>query len=143
MENHLHKINRIKKLQYRYGESNMHCKEIVSPSYKSKIDKKYKDKQDIFIIDGVLTNLDNNVRKMIKKEVYQICNTFRLKDLCYNCKIEVIIAIIALYVWKTRHSSLREDQTRIWRVYELTYKKYALVLGKLLQKTRETSVVSL
>ena len=133
--------NRIKKLEYEFGESNLNSKEVVSSTYRREIDKKYKEKQDIFIIDSVLNNLEPNVQRMIKKEVYQMCNSFRLKDLCYNCKIEVIIAIIILYVWKTRYDGLREEQTRLWRKYDLTYRKYALVLRKLLQKTRESSCI--
>ncbi|MEE1227210.1 MAG: hypothetical protein UHM08_08935 [Bacteroidales bacterium] len=129
--------NRINRLQYEFGESNLNSKELVSPVYRSKIDKKYKEKQDIFIIDSVLNLLEPNVQKMIKKEVYQICNQFRLKDLCYNCKIEVIIAVIILYVWKNRHEKLREEQTGLWKKYNITYKKYALILRRLLQKTRE------
>lgn len=133
--------NRLKRLQYEYGETNFNSEEIVSKEYRREINKKYKKKQDIFVIDGVLYDLDPHVRKMIKEEVYQICNSFKLKDLCYNCKIEVIIAIIILYVWKTRHKKLREDQTKLWRKYDLTYRKYALILGNLLRKTREDSTI--
>ena len=131
--------NRIKRLQYEFAESNLNSKELVSPLYRSKIDKKYKEKQDIFIIDSVLNLVEPNVQKMVKKEVYQICSQFRLKDLCYNCKIEVIIAIIILYVWKSRYHGLKEEYTGLWKKYDLTYRKYALVLGRILQKTREES----
>lgn len=131
--------NRIKRLEYEFGDSNLNSKELVSSTYRSKIDKRYREKQDIFIIDSVLNLLEPNVQKMVKREVYQICNQFRLKELCYNCKIEVIIAIIILYVWKNRYDGLREEQTGLWKKYDLTYRKYALVMRRLLQKTREES----
>ena len=139
MKNKYKTRNRLKHLEYEYGETNLNSKEIVSSAYRSEINKKYKAKQDIFIIDGVLYQLDPHVQKMIKKEVYQICNSVRFKDLCYNCKVEQIIAAIILYVWKTRHKTLREDQTRLWNKYNLSWKKYALILSRLLQKTRENS----
>lgn len=134
-----HKLNSIKKLEFEFGETNLNSEELVSDEYRKKINKKYYDKQSIFIIDSVLALLEPNIRKMIKKEVYQICNTFRLKDLCYNCKIEVIIAVICLYVWKTRYKQLRVEQTRLWNKYEITWRKYALIISNILQKTRENS----
>lgn len=133
--------NRLERLEYEFGETNLNSQEIVSSAYRKEINRKYKEKQDIFIIDSVLNELRPNVAKMIKKEVYSICNSFVLKELCYNCKIEVIIAIIILYVWGTRHKTLREDKTRIWNVYGLTWKKYALIVGKMLQKTRENKPI--
>lgn len=134
-----YKKNRLEKLVYEFGETNLNSDEIVSPTYRKEINKKYHEKQNIYIIDSVLNLLDPSVHKMIKDEVYQICNSFRLKDLCYNCKIEVIIAVIILYVWKTRHSKLREEQTKLWKHYDLSYRKYALILGNILRKTRENS----
>lgn len=136
-----YKTNRINKLKYEFGESNLNSKEIVSSEYRREINKKYKEKQDIFIIDSVLCQLDNHVRKMIKEEVYNICNSFRLKELCYNCKIEVIISIIILYVWKSRYSQLREDRTALWKKYDLTWKKYGLIIGNILRKTRENNPI--
>ena len=129
--------NRLRYLEYEFGETNLNSQEIVSKEYRSEINKKYKAKQDIFIIDSVLNLLQPHVAKMIKKEVYAICNSFVLKELCYNCKVEVIIAIIILYVWKSRYKQLREEQTKIWKHYNLTWRKYALILGNILRKTRE------
>ena len=141
MRNKYYKRNRLKHLEYEYGETNLNSDEIVSKAYRSQINRKYKEKQDIFIIDSVLYQLDPNVQKMIKTEVYQICNNVRFKELCYNCAIEEIIACIILYVWKTRHKKLREEQTGLWRKYNLSWRKYALVLGRLLQKTRENTFI--
>ncbi len=141
MKNKYYKKNRVKHLEYEYGETNLNSNEIVSKSYRSKINKKYKEKQDIFIIDGVLCQVDPHVQKMVKTEVYQICNSVRFKDLCYNCPIEEIIAFIILYVWKTRHKKLREEQTGLWKKYNLTWRRYALVLNRLLQKTRENTYI--
>lgn len=131
------KKNRVKWLQHEFGETNLNSLEIVSKPYRKEINRKYKEKQDIFIIDTVLNELQPNIRQMVKNEVYSICNSFVLKELCYNCKIEVIIAIITLYVWKTRYKKLREEQTRLWRIYDLTWQKYALIIGNILRKTRE------
>lgn len=133
--------NRLERLEYEFRETNLNSQEIVSPTYRKQINKKYKEKQDIFIIDSVLNELQPNVAKMVKKEVYSICNSFVLKELCYNCKIEVIIAIIILYVWKTRYKKLREEQTRLWRVYDLTWQKYGLIVRNMLQKTRENKPI--
>lgn len=132
---------RIKRLQYEYGESNLNSRELVSPTYRKQINKKYYDKQNIFIIDGVLAELDPNVMRMIKKEVYQICNSVVLKELCHNCKIEVIISAIILYVWRTRRKQLRIEQTKLWKKYELDWRKYALIMSRLLQKTRERGIL--
>ena len=62
-----YKTNRINKLKYEFGESNLNSKEIVSSEYRREINRKYKEKQDIFIMDSVLCQLDNHVRKMIKE----------------------------------------------------------------------------
>ena len=134
-------MNRINRLKYEFGETNLNSDEIVSAVYRKEINKKYYNKQNFFIIDSVLADLDNHVRKMVKVEVYDICKKVRFKDLCHTCKVEQIIAIIILYVWKTRHAKLREDQTGLWKKYDITYKKYALVLGRLLQKSRENSAI--
>ena len=132
---------KIRRLEYEYGESNLNSRELVSPTYRKKINKKYYDKQNIFIIDGVLAELEPNVMRMIKKEVYQICNSVVLKELCYNCKIEAIIAAIILYVWRTRHKQLRVEQTKLWKKYDLDWRKYALIMSRLLQKTRERGIL--
>ena len=50
-----YKTNRINKLKYEFGESNLNSKEIVSSEYRREINRKYKEKQDIFIIDSVLS----------------------------------------------------------------------------------------
>ena len=132
---------RIKKLEYEFGETNLNSQELVSPTYRKEINKKYYKKQNVFIIDGVLSELEPNVRKMLKTEVYQICNSFRLKELCWNCKVEAIIATIILYVWKTRHKKLRIEQTRLWKKYDLSWRRYALIMSRLLQETRAKGVI--
>ena len=116
--------NKIKRLEHEFGESNFNSDELVSSEYRAEINRKYNEKQSIFTIDSVLYQLKPNIRIMVK-------------ELCYNCKIEVIIAIIALYVWKTRYHHLREEQTVLWKTYDLSWKKYGLVIRNLLQKTRE------
>ena len=129
--------NRLDYLSNEFSESNMNSKEIISPTLRSEINKKYKEKQDTFDIDRVLNLTKPYVQKMVKEEVYQICNSFQLVELCYNCKIEVIISVIILYVWKRRNSHLKEEQTVLWRKYRLTWRKYGLIVGRLLEKTRE------
>ena len=141
MRNKYYKKNRVKHLEYEFGETNLNSKEIVSKAYRSEINRKYKEKQDIFIIDSVLSELDNHVRKMVKEEVYQICNSVRFKELCYNCPIEEILSYIILYVWKTRNKTLKEDKTHIWKKHNLSWRRYALILGRLLQKTRENTSI--
>lgn len=131
--------NRLNYLSNEFSETNLNSKELVSPTYRSQINKNYKEKQDIFIIDSVLALVQPNVMRMVKEEVYQICNSFVLKELCYNCKIEVIISIIILYVWKSRYKGLKEERTALWRKYELNWKTYCLIISNILRKTRENS----
>lgn len=133
--------NRLNYLSKEYSETNLNSKELVSPAYRSNINRNYKEKQDIFMIDSVLALIQPHVMKMVKEEVYQICNSFVLKELCYNCKIEVIISVIILYVWKTRYKSLKEERTALWRKYDLNWKKYSLIVGNILRKTRENGKV--
>ena len=128
---------RIERLIYEYGETNLNSQEEVSKEFRKEINRKYYDKQNTFVIDGVLNELDPHIRKIVKDEVQEICHSVKLKELCWNCKIEVIIAIIILYVWRSRYKKLRVEQTGLWRKYDLTWRKYALIMENLLRKTRE------
>ena len=133
--------NRLNYLSKEFSETNLNSKEIVSPAFRSKINKNYKEKQDIFLIDSVLALVQPYVMRMVKEEVYQICNSFILKDLCHTCKIEAIISVIILYVWRCRDKTLREERTSLWKQYNLTWKQYSLIVSNILRKTRENTKV--
>ena len=49
-------------IKYKYliefASKELNSKEIVSPAYRRNIDRKYKEKQDIFIIDSVMASID-------------------------------------------------------------------------------------
>ena len=51
--------------------------------------------------------------------------------------IGAIIAIIILYVQRTRNSNYRIERTGLWRKYDITWLKYSLIIERLLKWTRE------
>ena len=128
---------RIKYLEKKYSDTNVAMgEELFKPSIQ-RINKNYYDNQKRRRVDGILNQVKN--RNTIKDEVHQISSSTSFKNLCYNCKEEQIIAAIILYVTKTRIKGYRIDRTALWTKYKLDWKRYALIISKLLQITRETT----
>ena len=126
---------RIKYLERKYSETNISQGECLSPSTKKRINKNYNRNQQKRRVDAILGDVKN--RESIKKEVHDIVKNAPLKELCKNCKEETIIAIIVLYVQRTRNTDYRVDRTALWRKYDITWLKYSLIIERLLQWTRE------
>ena len=131
--------DRIKKLEKDFSETNVRKGECLSKQARSQINQTYYRNQQKRLVDAILNNVRN--KDSIKKEVHDIVEENRLKDLCVNCKEEVIISVIILYCQKTRNPRYHIEQTSLWRKYELTWQKYSLIVGRLLQKTRENTKV--
>ena len=89
------------------------------------------------MVDSVLTLVREEIRLKIKEEVYYFVKNYRLKELCSTCKIEEIIAILCLYCWRTYNQKLKEEETKLWKQYHLSWKKYSRVISNVLRKTRE------
>ena len=127
--------HRIHNLERKYSETNVAPEEKLFPSTIKKINKRYDKNQQKRRVDTILNNVKN--KDSIKEEVHEIIGNVKLKSLCYNCSEEQIIAIIILYVQRVRNSKYRIDQTQLWRVYDLTWNKYSLIIERLLKWTRE------
>lgn len=127
--------NRIKNLERRYSETNVGQGEVLFPATISKINKKYNKNQQKRRVDAILNNVRN--KDSIKEEVHDIIGNVELKSLCRNCKEEQIIAVIILYVQRSRNSSYRVERTALWKQYDLNWLKYSLIMERLLKWTRE------
>lgn len=126
-------------LEKKYSETNVSQGEALSNETKKRINQNYNRNQQKRRVDAILNNVKN--KDSLKEEVHDIIRTVNLKELCKNCKEEVIIAVIILYVQKSRNSEFRVNRTRLWREYDLTWLKYSLILERLLQQTRESKPI--
>lgn len=125
----------IKKLERKYSETNIAQGEVVSKDTKKRINQNYYQKQQKRIVDGILNDVKN--KDSIKNEVHDIIDDYGVKELCKNCKEEIIISSIIIYCLKTRNPNRDVSTYHIWNKYGLTWQKYSLVLTRLLQKARE------
>ena len=131
--------NRIKYLEKKYSETNVAKGEVLLKSSISRINKNYYTNQKRRRVDGILNEVKN--RDSIKEEVHQIVASIpSLKEICRNCKEETIIAVIILYVQKTRNSRFYPERTKLWSKYELDWKIYSLILLRLLQWHRKNTI---
>ena len=130
---------RIRNLEKKYSETNINSRDVLFTSTVKKINKTYNDNQQKRRVDTILNNINN--KDSIKEEVHDIVKSNNLKELCRNCREEQIIAVIILYVQRTRNSKYRIDRTRLWREYDLSWLKYSLIIERLLKATREQTRV--
>lgn len=126
---------RIKHLEKKYSSTNVAMGEMLPKSTIKRINKKYNDNQKRRRVDGILNKVKN--RDSIKEEVHQIVADIPLKSLCYNCKEELVIAAIILYVSKSRIKGYRIDRTALWNEYNLDWQKYALIVTNLAKESRK------
>lgn len=126
---------RINQLIKKYSETNIGQGEVLPKSTIRRINKNYNDNQKRRRVDGILNKVKN--RDSIKEEVHQIVADIPLKSLCYNCKEELVIAAIILYVSKSRIKGYRIDRTALWREYNLDWQKYALIVTNLAKESRK------
>lgn len=128
--------NRIEYLEKKYSETNIAKGEILQPETIRRINKNWYDNQQRRKVDVILNNVKN--KDSIKEEVHQIIvEVPSLKYLCQNCKEELIISVIILYVQKTRNKDYRIDRSALWNKYNITWRKYSLIIEKLLSVTRK------
>lgn len=128
--------NRIEYLEKKYSETNIAKGEILQPETIRRINKNWYDNQQRRKVDAILNNVKN--KDSIKEEVHQIIvEVPSLKYLCQNCKEELIISVIILYVQKTRNKDYRIDRSALWNKYNITWRKYSLIIEKLLSVTRK------
>lgn len=125
---------RIKNLERKYSNTNISKGEELSRDRISEINRTYNKNQQKRRVDAILNNVKN--KDSIKEEVHEIIKYNKLKELCKNCKEEVIIAVIILYVQRTRNSRYRIDRTSLWKEYGLTWNKYSLIIERLLMCER-------
>lgn len=125
----------IQYLKKTYSETSIGKGEKLSSATVRRINKTYDKNQQKRRVDAILNNVKN--KDSIKKEVHDITDSVQLKRLCYNCKEEQIIAVIILYVQKTRNKDYRVERASLWKEYDLTWSIYGLILGRLLEWTRK------
>ena len=127
---------RIEKLQRKYSETNIAKGERLSKETVYRINKNYQDNQLKRRVDGILNTVRN--KDTIKDEVHQIIQDIpSLSSLCKGCKEEMIISVIILYVQKCRDTRYHVERTALWNKYNITWQKYSLIVGRLLQVNRE------
>lgn len=141
--NRKHQENRIKYLEHEFRDDHLNSDELISPTMKSEVNKKYYDKNQLKDVDDVLSTLPPFTGHLLKKQVYYIVKNFKLKDLCRKCKLEVILAVIIIFVWKDYNKSLKIDDNSLWKKYDLNWRIYGIIIGNLLRKTRENNVIKL
>ena len=127
--------NRIKILERKYSETNVAKGEKLNKETISEINKTYNKKLRKRQVDSVLSLVNN--RDSIKHEVHDIIDDYGLKSLCSGCKAEVVISCVILYVSKTRNSEFHIEQSGLWKRYDLNWKVYSNIVGKLSMKARE------
>lgn len=131
--------NRINYLEKKYSQTNVAMGEKLFPNTVREINQTYNKNQQKRRVDAILNNITN--KDSIKEEVHNIIQNVQLKTLCKNCKEEEIIAIIILYVQRTRNPQYRVNRTGLWKKYDLTWVKYALIMERLLKYTREKTKI--
>ena len=134
-----HYENRIRYLERKYNDYNVAPGEILSKHSRQKIDKNYNQLQRKIQIDYILNEINNP--RTVRDEVYNILLSENLQDLCRRCKIEQIIAIIILYVQRLHNNNLKEEKTKLWNKYDLSWKLYGRIISRLLTKTRKNKVI--
>ena len=133
--------NRIRNLEKRYSQTNVAKDEVLNNETISEINHRYYKNQQKRRVDVILNNVKN--KDSIKEEVHDIIQSTTLKKLCQNCKEETIIAVIILYVQRSRNSQYRIDRTALWREYNVTWLKYSVIIERLLYQTREKTRVKM
>lgn len=132
---------RIKYLEKKYSETHLAKDEKLFPDTIRQMRKTYNKNQQKRRVDTILNNVKN--KDSIKAEVHDIIGNVELKSLCRNCKEEQIIAVIILYVQRSRNTSYRIERTALWREHELDWLKYSLIMERLLKWTREQKKLEL
>lgn len=127
--------NRIKYLERKYKETNVAKDEKLSGDSIRKINKTYDKNQRKRKVDTILNNVKN--KNSLKEEVHNIADGIPIGEICKNCKESEVIAIIILYVQRTRNSDYRIERTALWKEYNMTWRKYSLIVERLLNWTRE------
>lgn len=127
--------NKIKKLERTYSETNVAKGEVLKKDTISQINQTYNRKLQKRRVDSILSLVFN--RDSIKEEVHDIVDDYGLKELCKNCKEELIISCIILYVTRSRNTNYRIENSPLWKKYGLDWKKYSLIVSKISMKARE------
>ena len=130
---------RIKYLEKKYSETNISKGEVLSNESKKRINKNYNKNQQRRRVDAILNNVKN--KDSLKEEVHDIVKNNPLKQLCKNCKEEEIISIIILYVQRIRNPSYRIDRTGLWKKYNISWRKYSMIVERILKNERENKPI--
>lgn len=131
----MNEYTRIKYLKEKYSQYNVNKGETLYGKTRKTINKNYYNTQKKHLIDQLLNEINNP--QTVKREVYGIIHEFdNLKVLCRTCKVEQIVAVIILYVQRLHNPVMKEEKTRLWNKYELSWKLYARIVARLLRETR-------
>ena len=131
----MNEYDRIKYLKDKYSQYNVIQGEKLYGETRKTINKNYYNTQKKHLVDQLLNEINNPLT--VKKEVYGIIKEFdNLKVLCRKCKVEQIVAVIILYVQRLHNPVMKEEKTRLWNHYNLSWKLYARIVARLLKETR-------
>lgn len=127
--------DRINRLLDKYSQYNVNQGEKLYGDTRRTINKNYYNTQKKHLIDQLLNEINNP--NTVKTEVYGIIREFdNLKVLCRTCKVEQIVAVIILYVQRLHNPVMKEERTRLWNHYDLSWKLYSRIIARLLRETR-------
>ena len=129
--------NRLNYLNREYSNTHMNSDEVVSSTFKKQINKNYGDTERIKMVDDVLYTLPSYTASLLKERVYYLVKHYRLKELCSRCKMETIIAVLVIYIWRDYNKRVVINNNKIWKKYDLSWEIYAKVLDNLLRKSAE------
>jgi len=125
---------RIEKNQKKYGDTNIAKDELVSQGFRAEINRNYYSNQQRRVVDAVLNNVRN--KDVVKEDVHYLVKHFGVNNLCHTCKEEVVIAILILYCFKSINNTYRVERTSLWKMYDLNWRTYSLVITNLLREIR-------
>lgn len=126
---------RVQYLLDKYKINKISAGEIVSKEYKAQVDKQIHKRHKRNDIEKILADINNP--SLVRDEVYNICEEIDdLKKLCRTCKFEQIVAVIILYVQRTHNPVMKEERTKLWNKYDLSWKLYSRIIARLLRETR-------
>ena len=139
MNNKQHKYNRIKYLEDKYSPTKVAQGEVLSKETISKIKKEsYNNKKHLYV-DTILNETRNPER--IKDEVHDIVDHMNFHDVCPRCTSEQVVSVVVLYCQRRHNDVLKEERTRLWNRYGLSWKLYARVVANLLSCYRRDKLL--
>ena len=134
-----HNRRRIDYLSKEYSTTHANSEElfITNSPIRREINKNNNKTQIKKEIHEVIYELPN--KKIIYDEIENICMNNKFNKLCGNCQRQKVIAVITLYVLRNYNTKLNEEEHKLWKKYNLTWKTYARIVSNILRNMRMNS----